>query len=59
MAQEGSSRLTCILPLCHPVPSLNDPWEPIMSFAAVMCESDDNLQQVVRLVESGKLEAGL
>jgi hypothetical protein len=30
-----------------------------MSFAAVMRGSDDNLQQVVRLVESGKLEAGL
>jgi hypothetical protein len=24
-----------------------------------MCESDNNLQQVVRLVESGSLEAGL
>jgi hypothetical protein len=30
-----------------------------MNFAATMCESDDNLQQVVRLVESGSLEAGL
>jgi hypothetical protein len=30
-----------------------------MSFAATMSESDDNLQQVVRLVESGSLEAGL
>src|SRR5579863_9168576 len=31
----------------------------LMSFAATMRESDDNLQQVVRLVESGSLEAGL
>jgi hypothetical protein len=30
-----------------------------MNFAATMCGSDDNLQLVVRLVESGSLEAGL
>lgn len=30
-----------------------------MGFASVIIENDDNLQQVVRLVESGKLEAGL
>jgi hypothetical protein len=31
----------------------------IMSFSAGICQSDDNMQQVVCLVESGKLEAGL
>jgi hypothetical protein len=30
-----------------------------MSFAAEMRESDDNLQQLVCVVESGQLEAGL
>jgi hypothetical protein len=30
-----------------------------MSFAAQMCGSNGNLQQVVCLVESGKLKAGL
>jgi hypothetical protein len=30
-----------------------------MSFAGVISGSDHNLQQVVRLVESGQLEAGL
>jgi hypothetical protein len=31
----------------------------MMNFAAAMCESEDNLQQVTSLIESGKLEAGL
>ena len=30
-----------------------------MSLAVAIGEIDDNLQQVVRLVEAGKLEAGL
>jgi hypothetical protein len=50
--------LTSLPLLCHPVAALNP--RDLMSLAVAMWESDDNnLQQVVCLVEAGKLEAGL